>query len=183
VNGRDPRVQGYATALFQVARAEGVLEQVEDELFRFARTLDQEFRLRDALTNPNLPADHRAKMVAELLGEKASPHTVNLIRFVVEQGRARDLSAIIDSLVKLAAEERKRAVAEVRSAVPLDNEQRDRLRSAIERATGKQVELKVLVDPAVKGGLLVRVGNVIFDATVRRRLDLAREMLGGVGGS
>lgn len=174
----DARVQGYAAALFQVARAEGALEQVEDELFRFARTLERETRLRDALVDPSLPGEHRANMVAELLGEKASPHTANLIGFVVKQGRARDLTAIVDSLVALAAEERKKAIAEVRSAVPLDGDQRRRLKAAIEEATGRQVELKVIPDPAVIGGIVVRVGDMVFDASVRRRIELAKEHLG-----
>ncbi len=170
--------RGYAQALFQVAQAEGALENVEDELFRFARILENEVRLRESLTDPSLPPEHRAQMVQELLGPTASPHTTNITAFLVQQGRARELPKIIDSLVQLAAEERNKAVAEVRSAVPLDGDQRDKLKDAIARATGKQVELKVLVDPSVVGGLLVRVGDQIFDGTVRRRLQMAREHIG-----
>jgi F-type H+-transporting ATPase subunit delta len=170
--------RGYAQALFQVAQAEGALEQVEDELFRFARILENETRLREALTDATLPPEQRTKMVEELLGPKASPHTTNIIGFLVQQGRARELSKIIDSLVQLAAEERNKAVAEVRSAVPLDGDQREKLKDAIARATGKQVELKVLVDPSVVGGLVVRVGDQVFDGTVRRRLQMAREHIG-----
>ncbi|MFY9587554.1 MAG: ATP synthase F1 subunit delta [Actinomycetota bacterium] len=170
--------RGYAQALFQVAQAEGALEQVEDELFRFARILENETRLREALTDPSQEAEHRAKMVQELLGPKASPHTTNIISFVVQQGRARELPKIIDSLVQLAAQERNKAVAEVRSATPLDGDQRQKLVDAIAKATGKNVELKVLVDPSVVGGLLVRVGDQVFDGTVRRRLQMAREHIG-----
>jgi len=172
---KDPRIQGYATAMFQVAKAEDALEQVEDELFRFARTLENESRLRDALVDPNLPADHRANMVRELLGDKASPHTISRVSFLVEQGRARDLPAIIDALVAFAAEERKHAVAEVRAPVPLDEQQRARLESALKAATGKEITLKVIVDPTVLGGLVARVGDIVFDASVRRRLELAKE--------
>ncbi len=178
MSAKDPRVHGYATALFEVAKAEGALEQVEDELFRFARTLEQEVRLRDALTDPKLPADHRAEMLRELLGAKGSPHTTNLVGFIVQQGRARDLPRIIDSLVALAAEARKRAIAEVRSAVPLDGEQRARLTEALEAASGKQIELKVIVDPSVLGGLMARVGDQVFDASIRHRLELAKEHFG-----
>lgn len=170
--------RGYAQALFQIAQAEGVLEQVEDELFRFARTVENENRLREALTDLSLPPEHRSNMVEELLGGKASPHAINIVSFLVQQGRARDLPAIIDSLVELAAEERQKAVAEVRTAVALDDQARDKLKEAITRATGKNVELKVVVDPSVIGGLLVRVGDEVFDATVRRRLRLARESIG-----
>lgn len=170
--------RGYAQALFQVARAEGALEQVENELFHFARLLEREPKLREALTDIGLPPEHRGKMVSELLGAKASPHTSNIIAFVVQQGRARELTKIIDSLVELAAEERRHAVAEVRSAVPLDEDQQRTLAEAIQSATGRQVDLKVVVDESVIGGLLIRVGDQVFDGTVRRRLELAKQHIG-----
>jgi F-type H+-transporting ATPase subunit delta len=175
---RDPRIEGYAKALLDIAQAEGALDQVEDELFRFARALENEIRLRDALVDPQLPVERRVAMLRELLGTKASQHTVNLISFVVEQGRARELTQIIDSLVELAAKERQKAVAEVRTAVALDDAQRARLERALRGATGKEITLKIIVDPSVVGGLIARVGDLVFDASVRRRLERAKEELG-----
>jgi F-type H+-transporting ATPase subunit delta len=163
--------------LFSVAEAEEALDVVEDELFRFARALEREQRLRDALTDPALPAEQKRAVLGDVLGERANPHTVNLLGFLVEQGRARDLPAIVDELVALAAERRRAAVAEVRTAVPLDAERRERLAEALGRATGKRVELKVVVDPSVVGGVVARVGDQVIDGTVRRRLELARERL------
>jgi len=160
MSSKDPRVEGYAKALFDIAQAEGALDQVEDELFRFARTLENEIRLRDALVDPQLPVERRVEMLRELLDAKASPHTVNLISFIVEQGRARELTHIIDSMVELAARERQR------------------LEGALRDATGKEITLKVIVDPSVVGGLVARVGDLVFDASVRRRLELAKENLG-----
>jgi F-type H+-transporting ATPase subunit delta len=173
----DAAVRGYAAAIFEVAKAEGVLETVEDELFRFARTVEGNPKLREALRDINLPPERRAEMVRELLGKKANQHSINLVGFIVQSGRIRDLTAIVDALVEKAAAERSKAVAEVRTAVPLDPEQRDKLSSAIAKATGLDVELKVIVDSSVLGGLLVRVGDQIFDGTIRRRLQTARENL------
>jgi F-type H+-transporting ATPase subunit delta len=96
---------------------------------------------------------------------------------VVEQGRARDLSAIVERLVALAAERRQRVVAEVRTAIPLAKAMRDRLARALGRATGKRVEVKAVVDPSVIGGVFTRVGDQVIDGSVRRRLELARERL------
>lgn len=174
----DPVIQGYAAAIFEIAKAENVLDQVEDELFRFARTVEQETKLREALQDAAIPPETRSKVVYELLGKRTSPHTVNLLQFIISAGKARSLSQIADALVQKAADERSRAVAEVRSAVPLGDEQRSRLREAIQTATGRQVELKVLVDPTVLGGLLIRVGDQVFDGTIRHRLELAKEQLG-----
>jgi F-type H+-transporting ATPase subunit delta len=178
---REDLIRGYAQALFSVAEAEGVLDDVGDELFRFARALEKETRLRNALTDIALPAERKRKVLSDILGKKANPHTVSLLAFVVEQGRARDLRDIVDELVRLAAERRQRAVAEVRTAIPLSGQQRKRLAEALSRATDKQIELKVIVDPdSVIGGVVARVGDQVFDGSVRRRLDMARERMSGV---
>jgi F-type H+-transporting ATPase subunit delta len=177
---RKEAIRGYAEAMFSVAEAEDALEAVEDELFRFARALEGQQGLRDALTDPALPTDRKRAVLADVLGDRANPQTVNLLGFVVEQGRARDLPAIVDELVALAAERRRAAVAEVRTAIPLDAERRERLAEALGKATGKNVELKVVVDPSVVGGVVARVGDQVIDGSVRRRLELARERLSEV---
>lgn len=177
--GKKEAIRGYAEALFSVAAAEDALDVVEEELFRFARGLEGEQRLRETLTDPVLPADRKRAVLEDVLGNRANPHTINLLGFVVEQGRARDLPAIVDELVALAAERRQAVVAEVRSAVPLDRDHRDRLAAALGKATGKRVELKVVVDPSVVGGVVARVGDQVIDGSVRRRLELARERLTG----
>ncbi len=173
----EQRVDGYATAMFEVARVEGSLDEVEDELFRFARTLEGNDELRSVLTDDAVPAERRRAVVADLLGDRASPVTANLVSLVVGAGRARDLPAIIDRLVQRAAAEHDKVVAEVRSAVALDEDQRERLAEALSRATGKSVEVKVVVDPSVLGGLVARVGDTVIDGTVRTRLDQLRETI------
>jgi F-type H+-transporting ATPase subunit delta len=175
VNG--DRIEGYAAALFEVARVEGALETVEEELFRFARALEGDDALRSALTDQALPVDRRRGIVDDLLGPRAHPVTANLVSFVVAAGRARDLPQIIDRLVQRAASERHRAVAEVRSAIPLDEGTRARLAEALSRATGKAVEVKVIVDPSVLGGIVAHVGDTVIDGTVRSRLDQLRERI------
>lgn len=170
-------VQGYAQALFVVAEAEGELEQVENELYQFAKAVEKQPKLREALTDPGLPADRKRAVIDELLGGKASPHTASLLDFLVEAGRAKDLSRIIEAMAEMAAERRRKAVGEVRTAVPLDAERRDRLAKALSAATGKDIELKVLVDPSVIGGAVAQVGDQVFDGSVRRKLELARQLL------
>jgi len=177
VPDRDALVQGYAQALFAVAEAEGELEQVEDELFRFGKNVLHEPELRQALTDPALPADRKKAVIEDLLGGRASRHTVTLLGFIVDQGRAKDLPRIIEAMAELAAERRRRAVAEVRTAVPLDAKRRDSLAKALSDATGKDVELKVLIDPSVIGGVVAQAGDQVFDGSIKRRLELAREQL------
>ena len=177
MGNRDGLIDGYAQALFAVAEAEGSLEAVTDEVFRFGKTMESESSLRSALTDPALPADRKRAVIEELLGDRASPHTLHLLTFLVEQGRARDLPRIVSALVELASERRRKALAEVRSAVPLDGDQRERLAAALSKATDRDVEVKVLVDPSVIGGVVSRVGDQVFDGTIRRKLEMAREQL------
>jgi F-type H+-transporting ATPase subunit delta len=167
----DDRTLAYSQALFGVARAEGTLGEVEDELFRFSQTLQGNDELRDALTNPGIPASRRQQVVEDLLGGRASPTTVALVSMVVGTGRARELPAIIRQLVEMSAAEANKEVAEVRSAVPLTGDQRERLAKVLGQATGKQVEVKVVVDPAVLGGIVAQVGDTVIDGSVRSRLD------------
>src|ERR671911_176107 len=138
------RTLAYAEALFGVARAEGTLGEVEDELFRFSQ---------------------------DLLGGRASPTTVALVSMVVGTGRARSLPTIIHKLVEMSAAEADKEVAEVRSAIPLTDDQRERLAKALGNATGKRVEVKVVVDPSVLGGIVAQVGDTVIDGSVRSRLD------------
>jgi len=171
------RVEAYATALLEIARAEDRLSEVEDELFRFARALDGNDDLRQALVDPALPVANKVAVVEQLLEAKALLVTRALVLLVVSAGRAADLSAIVDRFVELAVGEREHVVAEVRTAVPLDDVDVNRLRDALASATKKNVEIKVIVDPTVMGGIVTRMGDLVIDGTVRHRLDQLREQL------
>jgi F-type H+-transporting ATPase subunit delta len=167
----DDRSLVYANALFAVAQAEGTIGEVEDELFRFARVLEGSDELRSTLTDQRIPAATRQQVVEDLLGGKASPITTSLVSMVVGTGRASNLPAIIHQLVELSAAEQHKAVAEVRSAIELTDDQRTRLAAALSKATGKDVQVKVVIDPTVLGGIVAQVGDTVIDGSVRRRLE------------
>ncbi len=171
------RTDAYAAALFEVARAEGSLDTVEDELFRVARTIEANDELRATLSDAAIPIERRVAVIEALLGGRASPITTALVEFVVAAGRSRYLPEIIDKLVERAAAERHEAVAEVRTAYPIDEERREKLASALSKATGKHVSLKVVVDPTVLGGVVAKVGDTVIDGSVRHRLEQLRESL------
>jgi F-type H+-transporting ATPase subunit delta len=173
----DDRIDAYAAALFEVAKAEGSLATVEEELFRVARTIEGSDDLRSTLTDQAVPVERRQGIVEDLFGGKASPVTTALASFVVGSGRSKDLPAIIDRLVERAAQERNEVVAEVRSSIPLDEGQQQRLAEALGRATGKSVSVKVIVDPSILGGIVAQVGDTVIDGSVRSRLNQLREAL------
>jgi F-type H+-transporting ATPase subunit delta len=171
------RNDAYAAALLEIAKAEGNLDTVEDELFRVARTIESNDELRSTLSDQAIPVERRQAVVETLLGGKASPVTTALVSFVVGAGRSRNLPEIIDRLVAKAAEERREAVAEVRTAYPLDEDHRQKLADALSQATGKHVSLKVIVDPTVMGGVVATIGDMVIDGTIRHRLEQLRETL------
>jgi F-type H+-transporting ATPase subunit delta len=171
------RVEAYSQAFLEVARAEKQGGAIEDDLFRFARALDANDELRVALGDRTIPAERRIAIVEELMGGTALPASVGLVSMVVGADRAGELSAIVDRFLELSAEERQHEVAEVRAAVPLDERLRDRLATALSHATGKQVEVKVVVDPNVLGGVVARIGDTVIDGSVRRRLDQLRDRI------
>ncbi|HZQ85934.1 MAG TPA: ATP synthase F1 subunit delta [Acidimicrobiales bacterium] len=168
------RVTAYAVALLTVAQAEGVEQRVEDELFKVARAFEGSDELRSTLTDPLIPIERRTGVVEELLAKRAHPLTTAMAEFIVSAGRGRDLPAIVDEFVAKAAEGRKEAVAEVRTAFPLDAERQARLAEALGRATGKNVTVKVIIDPTVLGGVVARVGDTVIDGSVRSRLEQLR---------
>ena len=173
----DDRIVGYANGILELAMAEGEAERVENELFDIAQTLDKSAELRSTLTDPALPIERKQAVIDELLGGRASPLTIGLIQLIISQGRISELPAMATALSERAAETRSKALAEVRSAVPLDDETVERLAAGLSKATGKKVEVKVIVDESVIGGIVARIGDTVIDGSIARRVDSLRQAL------
>jgi F-type H+-transporting ATPase subunit delta len=171
------RIRGYADRLFQeVSRLEEI-DVIEDELFRFARIVDANRGLRVALGDPSISVSQRVHLVEDLLEGKVRPASVRLIAYVMKAGHVRDLVGTLEWLAELAAAERGRRVAEVRSAVDLDDAECERLAEALQRTVGHPVEVRVQIDPSVIGGMTVAIGDTVIDGSLRHRLDQLRETL------
>jgi F-type H+-transporting ATPase subunit delta len=170
-------IAGYADALVAIAQAEGVLDRVEDELFRFARTIEASPDLRSPLVDPATDTATKMGIVTDLLAQQANPQTIAAVALLIQTGRIRHLTEIADAVVERAASARQQTVAEVRSAVPLDAGQQQRLAQALARIAGREVALKVVVDPNVVGGLVTKLGDTVIDGSVSRRLVELRSRL------
>ncbi|MFL5796545.1 MAG: F0F1 ATP synthase subunit delta [Actinomycetota bacterium] len=162
-------------AVLAEAEAEGSLERVAEELFRLSRLVESEPALRSALTDPVLPDERKAGLMADLLEGKAATATVLLARWTV--GKTGDPVARLRELSDRAAARDRRMVVEARTAVPLDEARQARLGEALTRATGRRVDVQVVVDPSVVGGVVARVGDEVIDGSIRRKLQLALERL------
>lgn len=167
-----------AEAAFLLAERARRLDSIEDELFRFGRTIEAEPQLRSVLTDPSVPPASRAAVARELLSGKADETTVGLVTHVIEHPRGRKVEQAVVELTRLAAQRREQLLAEVRVAAPLTAAQERRLASALGRLYHRDVRLQVVVDADVLGGVVVRIGDEVIDGSVIHKLEQARRQLG-----
>lgn len=165
------------TSVIASAQDSGDLDRVEDELFRFRRTVDGDVDLRSALTDRTASGERKAALVSQLLEGKVAPVTLRLARQAVLAARGLRFDAVLEEYGELAAKRREQLVAHVVVALPLEEAHRERLTQALSRQYGKPIHLNVDVDPEVLGGVRVEIGDEIIDGTIARRLDDARRRI------
>lgn len=171
------RVRGYVERTFEEVADQDLVDEIEDELFRLARLVEQHPELAEVLTDIDTPLPLRLALLDDLLASKVRPETLAVVRYLLRAGRSRAVVGFLDYAVELAAAERGRRVADVRSAVELGEAERGRLAAALSRRVRRNVELRVVVDPSLLGGVRVSVGDTVIDGTVRTRLDRLRETI------
>jgi F-type H+-transporting ATPase subunit delta len=171
------RLEGYTERVFEELADVAELDEVEDECFSFARVVGATPALRRALADPDRSGDELVAIVAQLLEGRVRPATLRLVTAMVRIGRVRDPVGTLDWLVEVAAAERGRRVAEVRSAVELDEPERARLSATLSRTAGRPVELRVVLDQTVLGGVQILLGDLVIDGTLRRRFEQLRAEL------
>jgi F-type H+-transporting ATPase subunit delta len=173
----EERLEGYATAQLETVEGGPALATIEEELFRFSQAVAGSEPLRQALTDREIPAPIRRQVVADLLGGKAGAVTVALAVYATQVGRPRDFETFIGLLIDRVAAESNRRLADVRSAVELDDRQRQALAAALGRAVGREVEVRVTVDPSVVAGFVATIGDTVVDGSARHQLELLKERL------
>lgn len=166
-------------ALLMLAERDGSLDDVEDELFRFGRILVAQPQLATLLGDETAPATRRGELLETVLAGRTRPVTSRLLEQVVRSPRRRPLAEIVEQLVDRAAARRQRSVAYVTAASPLSGEQEQRLTDALKAIYQRPISLKIEVDLAVLGGLVIRVGDEVIDGSVATRLDQARQWMTG----
>ena len=161
------------------AEAAGRLEELEDELFRFGRIVAGDARLLRALTDRSAPVEVRVRLATDLLTGKSTDATVRLVTHAVTAPRGRTFDEAMGAFVSVAAERKGQLVAVVQTAVELSAQQKDRLRTLLTRQYGRAVDLQIVVDPDIVGGLRIQIGDELIDGSIAGRLDDARRRLAG----
>jgi F-type H+-transporting ATPase subunit delta len=166
----------YARALFEAAKDNDVLDRVHDELAEFADALDRERNLQVFLFSPYFSSEEKKDGVRRIVSE-ADERLLNFLELLAERHRMPVLFRMRRIFDSMWAEENKLLPVTVTSAVELDEGLVGDIGKRIEEQTGRRVELSSSVDPDVLGGLQVRVGNMVLDATVRNRLEQLRKQV------
>jgi F-type H+-transporting ATPase subunit delta len=166
-------------SLLASADSAGELAEVEDELFRFGQVVDGSNDLAAALGTSTAPAAQRSVLAHALLEDKARPATVRLVDLALRGFGGRNFAASLTRLVELAAARRDRQIAHVTVATAMSDEEERRLSDRLSQMYGREVAVKVTVDPDILGGMSVRIGHDRYDGTVLRRLNAARTALTG----
>lgn len=170
----------YALVLLETAEEQSFLPRVTRDVEGLRATFEASPELVAFLGNPLLAGEGHGRALEALFGDKVQPLTRDFLRLVATRRRGSLLPAILAGFIELAEERAGKVTARVRSAVPLDALQADRLRERLGAFTGRQVELEIEVDPAVGSGAVVQVGDTIIDGTVATRLERLRRRLIGV---
>ena len=172
------RIDGYAAAVLEVARAEGDPDGVPTELAQVARAFETSEQLLDTLRDPLIPLDRKKGVIDDVIAGRVSVVSVSLVNLLVATGRLGDLAQVARRAIEMAAARQQAVVAEIRTAFELDAETSLRLTEKLSAVTGKKVQLDVVVDSSLIGGVVAKVGDTIYDGSVRNRLQDLRESWG-----
>ncbi len=175
----DATEEAGVTLILMAAETEGSLDKVEEELFRFGRAIDANADLQMALTDPATSPDVKSGIVTTLLNGKAEDVTIELLAHTTSHLRGRRIQDAVASLSELAGRRRGQLIATVRSAIDLSAAQQKRLQKALAKLHGRDIELNIIVDPSVVGGIEVQIGDEVFDGTISTKLEQARRRMTG----
>jgi len=170
--------QRYAKALFGLAQDDRRHREVRAELERLSALFAQSREVAAALLTPMHPASERKAALRALSArENVSPLVQNFLGFLVDQRRLIQFEAIAAAYAELADRAEGMLTAEVKVASPLDDRRKDRLRRALSQRTGREVKLQIEVDPSLIGGAIAKVGDLVFDGSLRTQLAQLRSNL------
>jgi F-type H+-transporting ATPase subunit delta len=176
---RETAARRYAEAAFQIGRADGTLDAWERDLNLLADAMRHP-GLRRIVEHPAIAFGEKERLLARVMGGTVGREAMSLVLLMVRRGRPRAIDRMMERFAELLRRERGIALAEVRSALPLEARDREAVLQRLEQLTGDRVEMNETVDEALIGGIAVRIGDRLYDGTVRNRLERLRARLTAV---
>jgi F-type H+-transporting ATPase subunit delta len=175
---RETAARRYAEAAFQIGRADGTLDNWERDLAVVGELLANS-EMRRVLQHPVIPYAAKERLLQRAAAQ-IRPEALNLVLLMIRRGRPRAIEPMIGHFGALLRAERGIVLAEVRTALPLEEEQRRAVSARLGELTGETIEMNEVVDESLIGGIAVRIGDRLYDASVRNRLERLRARLTAV---
>jgi F-type H+-transporting ATPase subunit delta len=166
----------YAEAAFEIAERDNALDRWRDDL-RIAAEMTSDPRVARVLGSPRVRVADRDVVLEQLLGSRISPGALNLVRLLTRRSKLEMVPAVAAEFSRLLNLKRGIVSAVVTSALPLTPDEDRAIRAKVAQMTGTTVDIQTREDPALIGGLTVRIGDRLIDASVRGRLERLREQL------
>jgi F-type H+-transporting ATPase subunit delta len=176
---RDTAARRYAEAAFEIGRADRALDAWERDLGRL-RDAFADDELRTLVEHPAVPYADKERVLRRVVGDVGTPEALNLVLLMVRRGRPGAIDPMVDHFGSLVRRHRGISLAEVRTALPLDESQRTAVMERLHELTGDEIEINEVVDESLIGGITVRIGDRLYDASVRHRLERLRARLTAV---
>ncbi|MEM7454447.1 MAG: ATP synthase F1 subunit delta [Planctomycetota bacterium] len=164
----------YARALMGVGQKNGSVDQIVDELTAVVSVVNELPKFKATLESPRVPAENKVRMIDSAFGSKVSKDVLNFLKVVANKGRFDCLAAIGATAIKLHDEMAGRVEATLTTASPVEDSVRDQVAKKLSGVLGKTVNLRSVVDPEIIGGMVVRVGDTVYDGSVVNRLQQVR---------
>lgn len=170
-------VRRYATALFNAASKAGLVDRIESDLGLISYTFENSPRLIESIASPLIPEKVKREVARSIFEGKVHETTLNYMYLLIEKRRAEAISVTEEEFVLLANEARGIIRADVTTAVELDADHQKALAARLSEFTGKNVSISLIVDPDIKGGVMVKIGDRLIDGSIRGQLAALREKL------
>ncbi len=167
----------YAAALIDIGKETGTLPRIHDELMALAKVYDEDPEFRAFFTSPRLDPDEKFRVLRKALGEEFSRPVLGLLAVLIRKGRELLLDNVADQFARFKDLAEGKVHIHVRTAQPLSQGEKDAIREKVEARTGKTALLHEKVDPSLIGGTVVRVGDVVVDGSLKRKLSALRKDL------
>jgi len=174
---RETVARRYADAAFEIGRADGTLEAWERDLLVLRDALG-DAELRRLVEHPAIPFADKERVLRRVVN--VSPEPLNLALLMIRRGRPGAIDPMVERFAELVRRERGISLAEVRTALALDDDQREAISARLRTLTGDRIEIREVVDDTLIGGVSVRIGDRLYDASVRSRLERLRARLTAV---
>lgn len=167
----------YAEAFFDIARENNKIDEFQVELEKVVQAINEVDNLKDYMAHLLIPAAAKKDIIRQLFADQLSPVTLNFIMMIVDKKRESYIEVIVEEYKDMADESRNIAKVDLIAAKEVPDEDVKFLAEKLSASTGKTVQLKLKVDPALLGGVKLRMGDQIIDGTVAKKLEMLKEQL------